>query len=125
MRGPDGVYGFVGDGVRSDYQPMNNSGLALASPTDLNMPANAPEGPNPLQNGRQFQAYSHYVQPGGLVQSFIDNVNGVRGGSLSPTVKINFRNGISQVDRSFGQNGLGPFGYLPTNVRVGGEGLYK
>ena len=125
MRGPDGVYGFVGDGVRSDYQPMNNSGLTLASPTDLNMPANAPEGPDPRQNGRQFQAYSHYVQPGGLVQSFIDNVNGVRGGSLSPTVKINFRNGVSAVDRTFGQNGLGPFGYLPTNLNVGGAGLYK
>jgi levansucrase len=40
-------------------------------------------------------------------------------------VKINFQNGISQVDRSFGQNGLGPFGYLPTNLRVGGEGHYK
>lgn len=125
MRGPDGVYGFVGDGVRSDYQPVNNSGLALGSPTDLNMPANAPEGPDPRQNGRQFQAYSHYVQPGGLVQSFIDNVDGVRGGSLSPTVKMNFKGGVTQVDRSFGQNGLGPFGYLPTNVRVGGEGLYK
>lgn len=125
MRGPDGVYGFVGDGVRSDYQPMNNSGLTLASPTDLNMPANAPEGPDPRQNGRQFQAYSHYVQPGGLVQSFIDNVDGVRGGSLSPTVKINFRNGVSAVDRTFGQNGLGPFGYLPTNLNVGGAGLYK
>jgi levansucrase len=89
------------------------------------MPANAPEGPDARQNGRQFQAYSHYVQPGGLVQSFIDNVNGVRGGSLSPTVKINFRDGVSKVDRTFGKNGLGPFGYLPTNVKVGGEGLYK
>jgi levansucrase len=116
----------VGDGVRSDYQPVNNSGLALGSPTDLNLPANNPSGTiSGQQNGRQFQAYSHYVQPNGLVQSFIDNVNGVRGGSLSPTVKINFKNGVTQVDRSFGQNGLGPFGYLPTNVRVGGEGLYK
>ena len=125
MRGPDGVYGFVGNGVRSDFQPVNNSGLALGSPTDLNMPANAPEGPDPRQNGRQFQAYSHYVQPGGLVQSFIDNVDGVRGGSLSPTVKMNFQGGVTQVDRTFGKNGLGPFGYLPTNLRVGGEGLYK
>jgi levansucrase len=126
MRGPDGVYGFVGDGVRSDYQPVNNSGLALGSPTDLNLPANNPSGSiSGQQNGRQFQAYSHYVQPNGLVQSFIDNVNGVRGGSLSPTVKINFKNGVTQVDRSFGQNGLGPFGYLPTNVKVGGEGHYK
>jgi len=120
------VYGFVGNGVRSDYQPMNRSGLALGSPTDLNLPANNPSGSlSAQQNGRQFQAYSHYVQPGGLVQSFIDNVNGVRGGSLSPTVKINFRDGVSQVDRSFGKNGLGPFGYLPTNVHVGGNGLYK
>ena len=59
------------------------------------------------------------------MQSFIDNVIGVRGGSLSPTVKINFRTGVSAVDRSFGQNGLGPFGYLPTNLRGGGAGHYK
>jgi levansucrase len=31
-------------------------------------------------------------------------------------VKINFRSGVSEVDRTFGLNGLGPFGYLPTNV---------
>ena len=116
MRGPDGVYGFVGDGIRSDYQPMNNSGLVLGSPTDLNLPSEQPEAPTEGQNGRQFQAYSHYVQPKGLVQSFIDNVDGRRGGSLSPTVKINFRNGVSEVDRTYGLNGLGPFGYLPTNV---------
>jgi levansucrase len=40
-------------------------------------------------------------------------------------VKINFRNGVSAVDRTFGQNGLGPFGYLPTNLNVGGGGLLK
>lgn len=67
----------------------------------------------------------HHVQPGGLVQSFTDNVNGVRSGSLSPTVKINFRDGVSQVGRTFGKNGLGPCGYLPTNLKIGGEGLYK
>lgn len=125
MRGPDGVYGFVGDGIRSDYQPMNESGLVLASPTDLNLPAESPESPTPGQNPRQFQAYSHYVQPGGLVQSFIDNVDGRRGGTLSPTVKINFNAGVSSVDRTFGKNGLGPYGYLPTTERVGGNGLYK
>ena len=126
MRGPDGVYGFVGNGIRSDFQPMNNSGLTLGSPTDLNLPANNPSGSiSAQQNGRQFQAYSHYVMPGGLVQSFIDNVNGTRGGTLSPTVKINFKGGVSQVDRTFGNNGLGPYGYLPTNVQVGGNGLYK
>ena len=123
MRGPDGVYGFFGDGVRSDFKPLNNSGLALGSPTDLNLPAESPEAPTPNQNPRQFQAYSHYVQPGGLVQSFIDNVDGRRGGTLSPTVKINFANGVSEVDRSFGFSGLGPYGYLPTNeiVNKGGQ----
>ena len=54
--------------------------------------------------------------PGGLVQSFIDTIGThddfVRGGTLAPTVKINFRDGVSAVDRTFGQNGLGPFSYL-------------
>ncbi|MGP9543336.1 glycoside hydrolase family 68 protein, partial [Glutamicibacter sp. AOP5-B1-3] len=35
--GPEGVYGFVGNGIRSDYQPLNRgSGLALGSPSNLN-----------------------------------------------------------------------------------------
>ena len=37
---------------------------------------------------------------------------------------INLQGSVN-YNRSFGKNGLGPFGYLPTNVRVGGEGLYK
>lgn len=90
LRGPDGVYGFVGDGIRSDFEPMNLSGIVLANPTDLNLPADRPEAPTEGQNPRQFQAYSHYIQPGGLIQSFIDNVEGRRGGTLSPTVKIDY-----------------------------------
>ena len=36
MDGPDGVYGFVGNGIRSDFQPLNEgSGLALGNPTNL------------------------------------------------------------------------------------------
>jgi levansucrase len=124
LRGPDGVYGFSGDAIRSDYQPMNQSGLTLGSPTDLNLPAESPEAPTPGQNPRQFQAYSHYVQPGGLVQSFIDNVDGKTGGTLSPTVKINFSDAKSVVDREFGDDGLGPFGYLPTNTKTDKLGVY-
>ena len=124
-RGPDGVYGFVGDGIRSDYKPLNDSGLVLGSPTDLNLPPDRPESPTQGQNPRQFQAYSHYVQPNGLVQSFIDNVDGRRGGTLAPTVKINFFGGKSTVDREFGDNGLGPYGWLPTNKHVGGNGFTK
>lgn len=125
LRGPDGVYGFVGDGIRSDFQPLNDSGLVLGSPTDLNLPADAPESPTVGQNPRQFQAYSHYIQPGGLIQSFIDNVDGRRGGTLSPTVKVNISGETTAVDYSFGDNGLGPYAYIPTNKRKGGVGHYK
>ena len=127
LRGPDGVYGFVGDGIRSDFQPLNSSGVVLGSPVDLNLPADAPESPTEGQNPRQFQAYSHYIQPGGLVQSFIDNVEGRRGGTLSPTVKVDVdgATATSAVDYSFGDNGLGPYAYLPTNKRKGGVGHYK
>lgn len=125
LRGPDGVYGFVGKGIRSDFQPMNGSGLVLGSPTDLNLPSARPEDPQPGQNQRQFQAYSHYIQPGGLVQSFIDNVEGRRGGTLSPTVKINYSGATSSVDYSFGDNGLGPYAYIPTNKRKTGVTYVK
>lgn len=125
LRGPDGVYGFVGDGVRSDFEPMNLSGIVLANPTDLNLPADRPEAPTVGQNPRQFQAYSHYVQPGGLIQSFIDNVEGRRGGTLAPTVKIDITDNTSAVDHSFGDGGLGPYAYIPTNERKGGVGHYK
>ncbi|MDO4253018.1 MAG: glycoside hydrolase family 68 protein [Rothia sp. (in: high G+C Gram-positive bacteria)] len=118
LRGPDGVYGFVGNGIRSDYRPMNGSGLVLACPTDLNLPFATAENPQPQQNVRQFQAYSHYIQPGGLVQSFIDNVDGRRGGTLAPTVRIVYSGTTSYVDETFGNNGLGDYGYLPTNRRL-------
>ena len=114
LRGPDGVYGFVGNGIRSDFQPLNDGGLALANPTDINLSAT-----DPLQNPRQFQAYSHYVMPGGLVESFIDNVNGRRGGTLAPTVKLNIAGATTAVDRSVGNGGLLGYGYIPANINRG------
>ena len=40
--GPDGVYGFVGNGIRSDFLPLNGgSGLVLGNPTDFSAPAGA------------------------------------------------------------------------------------
>ena len=57
LSGPDGVYGFVGPSLRSDYQPLNASALVLGNP---------PEAP--------FQQYSEYVMPNLLVEAFIDNV---------------------------------------------------
>ncbi|RFD18614.1 glycoside hydrolase family 68 protein [Komagataeibacter melaceti] len=114
--GPDGVYGFVGNGVRSDFKPMNwGSGLVLGNPTDLNQAAGSDFDPNPLQNPRAFQSYSHYVMPGGLVESFIDTVENRRGGALAPTVQINISGQDSAINLAYGQNGLGGYGDIPAN----------
>ncbi|MFB8831549.1 glycoside hydrolase family 68 protein [Azotobacter sp. CWF10] len=46
LDGPEGVYGFVGNGIRSDYQPMNQgSGLVLGNPTNLNFNGGFPSLP--------------------------------------------------------------------------------
>jgi levansucrase len=75
LTGPDGVYGFVGPSLRSEYRPLNASALVLGNP---------PEAP--------FQQYSEYVMPNWLVEAFIDNVptaNGiVEGGTLAPTLRL-------------------------------------
>lgn len=84
LSGPDGVYGFVSDkGVFGPYRPLNGSGLVLGNPSV------AP-----------YETYSHFVDPQGYVQSFIDTLpapdtvdpqNPVTyriGGTLAPTVRI-------------------------------------
>ena len=125
--GPEGVYGFVGDGIRSDYQPMNSgSGLALGNPTNLNFAGGQPFAPDFNQPIGHFQAYSHYVMPGGLVQSFIDTVGTEgdfrRGGTLAPTVKIDIDGASSAVDYSYGTGGLGGYADIPANINVNNGG---
>ena len=122
MMGPEGVYGFVGNGIRSDYQPLNeNTGIALGNPINLNYAAGSPYAPDWNQSPYAYQSYSHYIQPGGLVESFIDSIGGnhdgnpVRGGSLAPTVKLDIHGTTTSVDRSYGTNGLGGFGDIPSN----------
>ncbi|GAA4419389.1 glycoside hydrolase family 68 protein [Actinokineospora soli] len=121
--GPEGVYGFVGDGVRSDYQPLNRgSGLALGSPTNLNYAAGFPFDPDYNQHPGQFQAYSHYVMPNGLVQSFIDTIGTKgafrRGGTLGPTVRIEIDGDTAVVDRTYGDHGLGGYADIPANAEL-------
>ncbi|WP_400995193.1 glycoside hydrolase family 68 protein [Agromyces sp. GXQ0307] len=121
--GPEGVYAFVGDGIRSDFQPLNNgSGLALGNPTNLNFAGGQPFAPDYNQHPGHFQAYSHYVMPGGLVQSFIDTIGThddfVRGGTLAPTVKIDLDGASSAVDYSYGDGGLGGWADIPANIAV-------
>ena len=95
LTGPDGVYGFVGPSLRSDYKPMNGSALVLGNPADA-----------PLQQ------YSHNVMPNLMVQSFIDTVptaaGGVRyGGTLARTIQLQIDGANSYVDRELA------YGFVP------------
>jgi levansucrase len=95
LTGPDGVYGFVGPSLRSDYKPMNGSALVLGNP------AQAP-----------LQQYSHNVMPNFMVQSFIDTVptpdGGVRyGGTLARTIQLQVDAANSYVDRELA------YGFVP------------
>ncbi|MDQ0678608.1 levansucrase [Arthrobacter pascens] len=134
LDGPEGVYGFVGDGIRSDFQPLNGgSGLALGNPTNLNFSGGEPFAPDFNQHPGHFQAYSHYVMPGGLVQSFIDTIgthdNFVRGGTLGPTVKMDIGVGgdptSTAVDYTYGDGGLGGWADIPANLNVNNGGKIK
>ena len=120
MDGPDGVYGFVGDGIRSDFQPINeSSGLALGNPTNLNYPVGTPAIPAAGQDPNTFQSYSHYVMPNGLVQSFIDAIGNPavrRGGTLAPTTRLQIAGSSAVVDRSYGNGVLGGYGDIPSNA---------
>ncbi|WP_454151531.1 glycoside hydrolase family 68 protein [Microbacterium lacticum] len=128
LDGPEGVYGFVGTGIRSDFQPLNSgSGLALGNPTNLNFWGGEPYAPDYNQHPGHFQAYSHYVMPGGLVQSFIDTIgthdNFVRGGTLGPTVKIELNGVNSSVDYDYGDGGLGGWADIPANREFNDDGI--
>lgn len=100
LEGPDGVYGFAGPALRSDYKPLNGSALVLGNPAEA-----------PQQN------YSHEVMPNLLVQSFIDTIptpNGpVYGGTLAPTLQLDIRGTNTYLTRVL------PYGYIPAmgNVR--------
>jgi levansucrase len=96
-RGPDGLYGFRGDSLRSAYKPLNASALVLGNPAD------AP-----------VQQYSEYVMPNWLVESFIDTVPPeIFGGTLAPTLRI-------EVDglRTYLLEQLG-YGFIPAMRDVG------
>jgi len=114
--GPDGQYGWVGKGIRSDWVPLNeSSGLMMGNPTDLNTAAGADYALNPDQNPNAYQSYSHYLMPNGLVTSFIDTVGDRRGGTEAPTVQITFKNGETYVNDSYGTDGLGGYGDITPN----------
>jgi levansucrase len=94
LTGPDGVYGFVGPSIRSDYKPLNGSALVLGNP-----------------ESQRLQQYSHYVMPNLLVESFIDTIftpNGpVYGGTLAPTLRLDIRDKSTYFVEQLG------YGYIP------------
>lgn len=99
LTGPDGLYGFVGESLRSDYRALNRSGLALGNPPSA-----------PLQN------YSDYVMPNLLVESFIDTVptatgGEVFGGTLAPTLRLDLRRTRTRLVEEL------DYAYVPAMVR--------
>jgi levansucrase len=102
LTGPDGVYGWLGDSLRSNYQPLNASALVLGNPAD------AP-----------FQAYSEYVMPNWLVEAFIDQVpdgsGGLRdGGTLAPTIRLEVDGTNTYVVEVL------DYGFIPAMANAGG-----
>jgi levansucrase len=98
LTGPDGLYGFVGTALRSDYQPLNGSALVLGNP---------PEAP--------LQQYSEYVMRDWLVESFIDSVpdgNGGerRGGTLARTLRLTVEGACTYLTAELG------YGYIPAGL---------
>jgi levansucrase len=102
VTGPDGLYGFVGSSLRSDYEPLNASGLVLGNP------AEAPK-----------QQYSEYVMPNWLVESFIETIpladGGERfGGTLAPTLRLQVEGANTYLVERLG------YGFIPALRNVGG-----
>jgi levansucrase len=97
LSGHDGVYGFVGDSLRSSYQPLNASALVLGNPAD------APK-----------QQYSEYVMPNWLVESFIETIplagGGERfGGTLAPTLRLQVEGASTYLVEQLG------YGFIPAD----------
>jgi levansucrase len=97
VTGPDGLYGFVGPGLRSDYQPLNNSGLVAGNPPD------AP-----------YQAYAWDTMPNWMSQSKIMNrPGGEPGGSFAPTLQLSVEGTQTSIAHIL------DYGYVPA---TGSEG---
>lgn len=90
LNGPDGLYGFLGDSLRSNYKPLNKNGLVITNPAN-----------------EQYQAYSWYLASGHDVISFINeyHVNGQLryGGTFAPTLRISLNGYKSKIIGEFGE----------------------
>jgi levansucrase len=87
--GPDGLYGFVGDGLRSDYQPLNGCALVVAN-----------------EPGRRPARYADYVMPNWFVEGFIDTVGDRFGGTLAPTLRLEVNGTQARVAEQLGYGSI-------------------
>jgi levansucrase len=129
-RRPEGVYGFVGDGIRSDFQPLNGgSGPGAGNPTNLNFAGGEPFAPDYNQPPGSLPGVLALRDARRLVQSFIDTIGThddfVRGGTLAPTVKMDIHGDTTSVDYSYGTGGLGGWADIPANLNVNSGGKLK
>ena len=96
LTGPDGLYGFVGSSLRSDYKGLNGSSLVLANPEQAN-----------------YQSFAWNITPNGLVQSFIfDRTGGEPGGSFAPTVKFDINGETTKYAGEL------DYGYVPETTTL-------
>ncbi|MCM3602713.1 glycoside hydrolase family 68 protein [Robertmurraya korlensis] len=98
LTGPDGVYGFVSNGLFGEKKPMNESGLVIANPAE-----------NP------YQAYSWMVLPNQQVISFINeplDENGQVnfGGTFAATLKLKLDGDTSKIMKEGKTGEIKPFG---------------
>jgi levansucrase len=110
VEGPEGLYGFVGDGLFGPYEPLNGSGLVLANPAD-----------------EPYQAYSWMTLANGVVTSFFqyfdlpDDVEldyvGTQdidfqmerfAGTFAPSVRIEFDGATTRIVEELAPGALAP-----------------
>ena len=95
LDGPDGLYGFIGDALYSNYTPLNGNGLVIANPDD-----------------DPYQTYSWHVVSGETVLSFINeyHVDGqIRyGGTFAPTLRIDLKGDKSKIIEELSEGVLVP-----------------
>ncbi|WP_227937168.1 glycoside hydrolase family 68 protein [Alkalihalobacillus deserti] len=106
LSGPDGLYGFVGEGsLRTDYKPVNGTGLVVANPAE-----------------KPFQAYSWWAAPDGQVISFInepldENGQVQFGGTFAPTLKVSFDGDTTKIVKEMQAGEIKPFGPYGRSLR--------
>jgi levansucrase len=105
LDGPEGLYGFVGTGVRSDFLPMNGgSGLVIGNPVDLNQLYDGEVVPTQHKHWRQ--SFAHYPTPNGIVYYYARRIGTRFFGTIAPTVKITIDDANSSIDNTHGRGGF-------------------